>query len=50
MRHLRCIKKTAEVAEKKECNWPMMSFTQSGSEIRIYRVSSDNKLDGVPAS
>ena len=25
----------------------MMSFIDSGSEIRIYRVSSGNKLDGI---
>ena len=28
-------------------NWPMMSFIQSGSETRIYRIFSDNKLDGM---
>ena len=25
----------------------MMSFIHSGSEIRIYRVPSGNKLDGI---
>ena len=25
----------------------MMSFVQSGSETKIYRISSDNKLDGM---
>ena len=25
----------------------MISFIHSGSEIRIYRVSSGNKLDGI---
>ena len=25
----------------------MMSFVQSGSETKMYRISSDNKLDGT---
>ena len=45
------LKETAEEILKfvqKRCNnWPIMSFIQSGSETRIYRISSDNKLDAM---
>ena len=38
-------KNTAEVTQKNSSNWPMMNFIHSGSEIRIYRISSGKKLD-----
>ena len=40
---VRNIKMVAQKNEKK--NWSMISFIHSGSEIRIYRVSSGNNLD-----
>ena len=36
-----------KICTKKSDNWPMMSFIHSVSEIRIYRVSSGNKLDRI---
>ena len=40
-------KNTIEVAQKSSNNWAVMSFIHCASEIRIYRASSGNKLDGV---
>ena len=33
--------------QKKVQYWPKMSFIQSGSETRIYRIPSDIKLNGM---
>ena len=40
-------KKLQILHRKRGNNGPIMSFIHSGSEIRIFRVSSDNKLDGI---
>ena len=41
-------KKTLKNLQRKRSNnWPMMSFFDSGREIRIYRVPGGKKLDGI---
>ena len=49
--HPASLKEAAEEILKfvqKRCNnWPMMCFLQSGSETRIYRIFSNNKLGGM---
>ena len=49
--HLAQLKETTEDILKlyrKRCNnWPMISFTHNGSETRIYKISSGNKLDDM---
>ena len=44
---LKKLQKTFRNLFKKRCNyWALMSFIHSGSETRIYRISSNKKCDG----
>ena len=40
-------KELQRLHRKSSNNWSVMIFIHSASEIRIYRTSSGNKLDGV---